>query len=208
MPKKRAGRPIDRSKDGAILRAARALLFTHGPQAVTMEAVAQRAGISKATLYTRHPDRYHLLRAVVARESFALSRSLEQAPRDLNELRAALVSFLTDLATFLVSKHHQRLMQAMALPASALARARQTIYRNGPQRTQRMLADYLEAAAAQGLIACPDPAHSAELLLGMMMGLNPLRLAFGTPTRHRRRAERASHAQLIVRAFLSLHAVQ
>lgn len=208
MTKKRIGRPIDRSKDSAILRAARAILFAQGPQAVTMEAVAERAGTSKATLYTRHPDHDHLLRAVIETESIAMTRTLGKTLRTRDELSTALASFLTALATFLASKRHQRLMQAMALPSPAMAKARKTIYLNGPQRTHRMLAGYLESAAAQGLLACADPGEGAELLLGMMMGLDHVRMAYGTPARHRRRADRAQHAQFIVRAFLALHEAQ
>ncbi len=173
-----------------------------------MEAVAERAGISKATLYTRHPDRDHLLRAVIEAESFAMTRTLGKTPRTRDELSTALVSFLTALATFLVSKRHQRLIQAMALPSPAMTKARKTIYMNGPQRTHRMLADYIESAVAQGLLACADPGEGAELLLGMMMGLDHVRVAFGTPARHRRHADRERYAQFIVRAFLALHVAQ
>ena len=52
-----SGRPIDRSKDTAILLAARKLLIQEGVGAVTMEAVATEAGVSKATLYSRYSNR-------------------------------------------------------------------------------------------------------------------------------------------------------
>lgn len=208
MAKKQMGRPIDRRKDSAILRAARAILFAQGPQAVTMEAVAARAGISKATLYTRHPDRDRLLRAVIEAESLAMSRSLGKPPASRDELQAALVAFMTGLSTFLASKRYQRLMQAIALSSQAVAGVRKTIYLNGPQRTHQMLAGYLESATERGLIACPNPGRSAELLLGMMQGLDPVRMVYGTPVRHRRRADRASHAQFIAHAFLALHDVR
>ena len=48
-----SGRPIDRSKDIAILLAAREILLKDGPGARTMEAVASKASVSKATLYTQ-----------------------------------------------------------------------------------------------------------------------------------------------------------
>jgi TetR/AcrR family transcriptional repressor of mexJK operon len=205
MTKKQMGRPIDRSKDRAILRAASALLFSQGPQAVTMEAVADRAGISKATLYARHADRDQLLRAVIEAESFVMTRSLGKSPRTQDELSTALVTFLTGLSTFLASKRHQRLMQAIVFSSQAITGARKTIYQNGPQRTHQVLSAYLESAAAQGLLQCAHPDQSAELLLGMMMGLDLVRTAYGMAAPRRQREDRERHMRLIVHDFLTLH---
>jgi len=208
MTKKHKGRPIDRSKDRAILRAARALLFAQGPQAVTMEAVAERAGIAKATLYARHADRDRLLRAVIEAESFAMTRRLGQAPRSRDELDTALVSFLTGLSAFLASKRHQRLMQAIVFTSQGEADARRAIYRNGPQRTHQALSAYLAFAAAQGLLQCAHPDQSAELLLGMMMGLDFVRAVYGMPAHRRSRADRERHMGGIVQDFLALHQIK
>lgn len=201
MTKKHKGRPIDRSKDRAILRAARALLFAQGPQAVTMEAVAERAGISKATLYARHADRDQLLRAVIEAESFVMTRSFGQAPRTQDELSTALVRFMSSSSTFLASKRYQRLIQAMA-------GARKTIYQNGPQRIHQVLSAYLASAAAQGLLQCAHPDQSAERLLGMMMGLDFVRAVYGMPAHRRSRADRERHMRGIVQDFLALHQIE
>lgn len=63
------GRPVDPGKDEAILSAAHRLLFQLGPQAVTMEAVAALAGVSKATVYSRHANRDALIRAVIQQQA-------------------------------------------------------------------------------------------------------------------------------------------
>ncbi|MGW8565547.1 TetR/AcrR family transcriptional regulator [Isoptericola sp. NPDC055881] len=52
-PVVRGGRPRDASRDVAILDAARELLAEVGYEGMTMDAVAGRAGASKATLYRR-----------------------------------------------------------------------------------------------------------------------------------------------------------
>ena len=52
------GRPVDQQKDRDILEAARQLAFEGGPKALTMDRVASRAGVSKATLYARYANRY------------------------------------------------------------------------------------------------------------------------------------------------------
>ncbi|WP_284535979.1 TetR/AcrR family transcriptional regulator [Nocardioides sp. T2.26MG-1] len=43
------------------------LLRTRGPVAVTMEAVAERAGVAKTTVYRRHANRAELLASVLSR---------------------------------------------------------------------------------------------------------------------------------------------
>lgn len=208
MTKKQMGRPIDRSKDRAILRAASTIMFAQGPQAVTMEAVADRAGISKATLYARHADRDQLLRAVIETESFVMTRSLGKSPRTRDELSTALVTFMSSLSTFLASKRYQRLIQAMAFSSQAMAGARKTIYQNGPQRIHQVLSAYLASAAAQGLLQCAHPDQSAELLLGMMMGLDFVRAVYGMPAHRRSRADRERHMRGIVQDFLALHQIE
>jgi TetR/AcrR family transcriptional regulator, mexJK operon transcriptional repressor len=202
---KQSGRPIDRSKDTAILRAARDILFEHGPQAVTMEAVAARAAVSKATVYARHPDRDQLLRVVVEAESFAMTQALETSPRTAPELTAALMAFVQSLSSFLASKRHLRLMQVMGSSARGMARARREIYLNGPQQTHHALTAYLASATEAGLIRCPDPAQSAELLLGMLMGLDLVRASYGMPLKPKRVEDKKQHAHFIVTSFLALH---
>ncbi len=56
-----SGRPVDRNKDIAILQAARQILLFEGASVLTMEAVAAKAGVSKATLYSRFGNRNALI---------------------------------------------------------------------------------------------------------------------------------------------------
>ena len=58
---RRPGRPRSADAHAAILAAARALLEEGGYEAVTMEAVAARAGVGKATVYRRYANRPELV---------------------------------------------------------------------------------------------------------------------------------------------------
>ncbi|TIC81778.1 TetR/AcrR family transcriptional regulator [Nocardioides sp. GY 10127] len=64
------------------------LLREQGPAAVTMEAVAARAGVAKTTLYRRHPDRSALLSSTLGRAIVAWDASPEGDVRQ--RVRAAL----------------------------------------------------------------------------------------------------------------------
>lgn len=81
-----------------MLRAARALLEEAGPAAVTMEAVAARAGVGKPTLYRWWPNRHAVAMAALMEgtretERPARSRSPVQALRQ--QLRETAATFAT-----------------------------------------------------------------------------------------------------------------
>jgi AcrR family transcriptional regulator len=63
----RRGRPrqegVDQRLDAAVL----SLLRGHGPAAVTIEAVAEEAGVAKTTIYRRHANRAALLTAALGK---------------------------------------------------------------------------------------------------------------------------------------------
>jgi AcrR family transcriptional regulator len=59
------GRPRSVEADEAIAHAALALLAESGFEGVTVEAVAQRAGVAKSTVYRRYPGKPELLVTVL-----------------------------------------------------------------------------------------------------------------------------------------------
>lgn len=59
------GRPRSKEADAAILSAALELLIERGAEAASVELVARRAGVTRATVYRRFPDKTRLLIAAV-----------------------------------------------------------------------------------------------------------------------------------------------
>ncbi|AXQ30195.1 TetR/AcrR family transcriptional regulator [Solimonas sp. K1W22B-7] len=81
------GRPRNPQTRVAILRAARELMEQGGPAAVTMEAVAARAGVGKPTVYRWWPDRHAVSMAALmevqpdarpARRARSVAQALQQ----------------------------------------------------------------------------------------------------------------------------------
>jgi AcrR family transcriptional regulator len=54
---RRRGRPRSEKSKAAILAAAGELLLEHGLDAVSMDVIAERAGVSKATIYRWWPTK-------------------------------------------------------------------------------------------------------------------------------------------------------
>jgi AcrR family transcriptional regulator len=64
--KRGPGRPRNSEADGAIVDACLALLAEQGYDRCSMEAVAARAGVTRATVYRRHPSKAHMVTAAVS----------------------------------------------------------------------------------------------------------------------------------------------
>ena len=89
---RRLGRPRDARVDAAVLDATRALLAERGFAGTTVEAIATRAGVGKATIYRRWPTREALLLAVTSADL------PEIAVPDTGDLRQDLRLIFTMLA--------------------------------------------------------------------------------------------------------------
>jgi AcrR family transcriptional regulator len=92
---RKPGRPRDASVDAAIIQAALEMLDEVGLQAVSMDGVAARAGVGKATIYRRWGSREDLLIDAVA----SLVGTVEIPETD--DVRADLVTLLVRLRTFM-----------------------------------------------------------------------------------------------------------
>ena len=88
MTKRSRGRPRDESVDTAVVEAAVAEIAEKGLTAATMEAIAARAGVGRATLYRRWPNKSALL-------YFCADQLAEVIqPEDTGDLRKDLLSCL------------------------------------------------------------------------------------------------------------------
>ncbi|TGO06723.1 TetR/AcrR family transcriptional regulator [Serinibacter arcticus] len=88
-PSRRPGRRRDAAKDAQIVDAARQLMVERGFDAVTMDDVAERAGVGKATVYRRWASKVHL--AVDAMTAAIPALTIEDVP-DTGSLRGDLMT--------------------------------------------------------------------------------------------------------------------
>jgi AcrR family transcriptional regulator len=107
------GRPRSEKARKAIVDAAAELLLTRGLSAVSMDAVADRAGVSKATIYRWWPTKESLALDALYTE-WAAARP---APRDTGTLRGDLLSLLRPWARLATSKPYGRVLGALITEA-------------------------------------------------------------------------------------------
>jgi AcrR family transcriptional regulator len=87
----RRGRPRSRRAEQAILNATRDILAEHGLGAMTIEEVADRAGVGKATVYRRWPNK-----AALAFDAFVEDYLAGIPIRDTGTLRGDLLASARD----------------------------------------------------------------------------------------------------------------
>ena len=84
---RRPGRPRDATRDEAILTAALDLMQQRGYRDLTIESVAEQAGVGRPTIYRRWPSKPALVVAALAR-----STRLAVPPVDTGSLRRDLIA--------------------------------------------------------------------------------------------------------------------
>ena len=112
-PGRQRGRPRSETARTAILDAAAELLLAHGVPAVSMDTVAERAGVSKATIYRWWPTKETLALDALYTE-WAAARP---APRDTGSLRGDLLSLLRPWSRLAVSRAYGRVIAALITEA-------------------------------------------------------------------------------------------
>ena len=111
----RRGRPRSEASRTAILRAAGELLLEHGLHAISMDAVAERAGASKATIYRWWPSKELLaLDALFSEWAPAVGSSY-----DTGSLAGDLLALTRPWARQLAAKPYGRVIAALITSAQS-----------------------------------------------------------------------------------------
>jgi AcrR family transcriptional regulator len=111
----RRGRPRSESSRKAILGAARELLLEHGLNSVSMDAVAERAGASKATIYRWWPSKELLALDAL----FSQSDPGTSEAQDTGSLAGDLLALVRPWARQLAKKPYGRIMAALVSSAQS-----------------------------------------------------------------------------------------
>jgi AcrR family transcriptional regulator len=107
------GRPRSEKARKAVLEAAAELLLERGLSAVSMDAVAERAGVSKATIYRWWPTKETLALDALYTEWAAAAPD----PRDTGSLRGDLLALLLPWAKLVGSRPFARVIAALITEA-------------------------------------------------------------------------------------------
>jgi AcrR family transcriptional regulator len=202
---RRGGRPSKADAEKLahrIIDAATELFFTLGYGATTVEAIAQRAGISKRTFYHRFEDKPAVFSAVVHRTIERL-----RPPANVPLIQGAnLAEILLGLAELILgaalSPPAIALHRVIVAESSRFPKLASVVTKEGAaEEATRLIAGVLEREAGAGNLKVDNLTFAAQQFLHMVVGL-PQRRAMGlgvpmTP------AELSAWARDVVNLFLN-----
>lgn len=156
------GRPRDPAADEAILSATLAILAEDGYAGLTVDHIAERAGVGKATIYRRWDSKEEVLLAAVTQ------LSAEVPVPDTDDLRSDLTAIAEGLAAIFRTSGTRRLVGTLlaemtttpelaAALRSGFLSERRAVARNVLERERRRggLRDDLDIEQAVDLLAAP-----------------------------------------------------
>ena len=206
MPKKAVlGRPKNLEKRQAILQAAAELFPQKGYDGVSMMEIADKAGVSKLTLYSHFTDKEDLFTQSVIdcceqqlpASTFKLAPglSLEQA---LSTIGIGFLELVMDAKS--ITLHRMIIQQSGADLTHA-----ELFFKAGPARMLAEMRSFLEQAAGNGALAIREPGFAAEHFFCLLQGLVYLRVLLGI-SEPPDRQEREAHVREVVALFLRAYA--
>jgi AcrR family transcriptional regulator len=170
-------RVVSLTKRDAIIDAAAHEFLEQGYGAASMDAIARRANVSKATIYSHFENKHTLFGAIMTTRCqgvIPLFDSGDLVGRSPEEVLTAVAKrFLGFLTGHSAALALYRVVVTEAPRSPELGRA---FYENGPARAAGALAAYLAGLVTKGALNLPDPRLAAEQFFGLVLGHAHIRL--------------------------------
>lgn len=192
------------AKREQVMAAASELFMEQGFAGTSMDAVARKAGVSKATVYAHFASKEDLFEAMVAKGSAERFASLMTADLDRLGVEEALSTVAHEFMGVLTSPQSLKTLRLVMGEAGRRPDLAARFYRAGPARVLGALTAYLERAKARGDLEMDDPGIAAELFFGMIRGDLHMRRMLGLADQLRR-TDIARLADTAVSVFLKAH---
>lgn len=191
--------PSSQRKIESILAAARLLFIEHGFGATSMDAVALRAGVGKATVYAHFNSKDALFAAVIAQEGRVHTVALTR--REGETFESVLERFAGDAFDLLLSSTSIAAYRIVAAEATRFPDLGRLFFETGPSALIGRFAIFLKEAMEHGDLRRAPPRLAAAQFFGMLCGDLQLRALLGMGTAISRR-ERSLVVKSGVAAFL------
>ncbi|WP_198598342.1 TetR/AcrR family transcriptional regulator [Mangrovicella endophytica] len=175
---------LDNPKVRDVLQAARSLFLAGAYDAVSTDAIARAAGISKATLYSHFGSKEHLFSILIGEECRSIqSRLPEQTTAD-DDIEAVLTEIARSHITILTSPDALSFYRSVVAQVPRFPELGRIFFETGPCTMLARIADALSQADRAGCLVVPDIGAASTQFMSLIAGDVPMRvlLGFAPPT--------------------------
>jgi TetR/AcrR family transcriptional regulator, mexJK operon transcriptional repressor len=157
-------------KAQTIRAAAERAFLASGFGAVSMDAIAREAGVSKATVYAHYHSKEELFGAVVADLSERRFHGFSAEALDAADIEASLLTIAARFLDLVLSPEAIALNRILIGEVSRFPVLGEVFWAAGPERTRVQVEAFLRRAAAVGTLSVPDPRLAAEQFVALARG--------------------------------------
>lgn len=158
------------SKAESILAAAKRTFLAAGFGAVSMDAIAREAGVSKATVYAHFNGKEELFGAVIGRECERYFARFSAGELDPCDVRASLSVLGRRFLELLLSPDGIALYRIILGEVTRFPKLGELFWRAGPERQRVQIEAFLKSAVASGTLALADTRLAAEQFVSLVRG--------------------------------------
>jgi AcrR family transcriptional regulator len=156
------------SKAESILAAAKRAFLTAGFGAVSMDAIAREAGVSKATVYAYFAGKEELFGAVIGRECERYFARVPPSELDPSDVRASLSILGRRFLDLLLSPDGIALHRLILAEVTRFPGLGEIFWRAGPERQRLQIEAFLKSATTAGTLAVSDTRLAAEQFVSLV----------------------------------------
>lgn len=157
-------------KAASILAGAKRMFLAAGFGAVSMDAIAREAAVSKATVYAHFGSKEELFGAVIARECEQRFAGLSASELDPRDVHASLTTLGCRFLELVLSPDAIALHRIIVGEVTRFPVLGDVFWRAGPERTRLQIEAFLRRAADSGTLQLRDPRLAAEQFVTLVRG--------------------------------------
>lgn len=169
----------DNPKVRQLLEAAGRLFMELPYEAVSTDAIAREAKVSKATLYAHFSSKENLFATLIGTRCSRIADDVAGSSSDIRDVEQALRQFGCQFVDMLEKVDTMPLYRSVVSQVARFPELGTLFYEAGPRRFERRLADFLAEATRRGLLRVADPGLGAIQFIHLMAGDVPARGLLG-----------------------------
>ena len=155
-----------RARLAKILDAATQLFLEVGYEQASIDAILVQSGGSKSTLYAYFPTKQDLFRSVI--DNVVDNNDVGGALDVRSNARVVLTEFAVSRQRIVLAPRHRAVVRLVIAERDRFPDLAAMYWERGPQKSQRLLATYLEALKHREILAIDDADEAAEFFVGML----------------------------------------